>query len=89
MEISYDGKWPNLCSGKLIVFINNIKYIFSDHCLTSCGECYFINNYEDTVVTEGEWVINKYPEDFLEEFKEKLLIIINEKIPPGCCGGCL
>ena len=29
------------------------------------------------------------PKDFPEEYKEKLLEVINEELPWSCCGGCI
>lgn len=89
IKIEYDGKYPCLCMGKLIVFINDVKYEFPNYCLKSGGECYFLNNYEDEVVTDGEWIIDNWPDNFPKEYKEKTLEKINNTIPYGCCGGCL
>lgn len=89
IEINYDGKWPNLCSGKLVVTIDNIIYEFPDFCLYSGGRAYFSNGYRDEHIEKGQWSIDRWPKGFPEELKEEVLSAINGKISWGCCGGCL
>lgn len=88
IKIKYDGEFPNLCSGKLEVWIDNKYYLFPDSCLISGGNVYFDSDWNDEV-TEGEWSISEYPEDFPEGKKDELLEVINSEIPWGCCGGCI
>jgi len=89
IKIQYNGKWPCLCCGQLVVFIDDVEYKFTSCCLRSGGECYFINDYADEVVAIGEWTIGEWPDNFPEEYKEETLEKINNVIPQGCCGGCL
>ena len=35
IKIDYNGKYPNLCSGKLIATIDDVKYSFPDYCMVS------------------------------------------------------
>ena len=35
IKIDYDGEYPNLCSGHLTVYIDDVKYNFPDYCLSS------------------------------------------------------
>ena len=86
--ISYDGKWPNLCSGQLIVRIDKEKYVFPRHCLSSGGSASFDENWSEHVAS-GPWSVREWPENFPEEYKEEVLQKINDKIDWGCCGGCL
>lgn len=91
IEIQYDGKYPNLCSGHLVVTIDGVVWDFGKYCLSTGGCAYFKvskTGWED-VVEEGEWDITDYPEGFPEELKEAVLKKVNEEIPWGCCGGCL
>lgn len=89
IRIEYDGKYPNLCSGKLVVYIGKEKWEFPKYCLLSGG-----NVYQDDdgyyVTEEGEWYINKWPKEFLDDDGLKMLVmdVINDEIPLGCCGGC-
>lgn len=88
IKIKYDGSYPNLCSGNLIVYIGEQEYKFPEHCLESGGSVTFDENWSEEI-TEGAWTITEYPQNFPEEYKEKLLEIINDEIEWGCCGGCV
>ena len=90
IKIKYDGAYPNLCSGHLEVWINDIYYDFGKYCLIS-GGCIMRDEDWDMWAEEGPWKIDKdsYPKDFPEEYKERLLEVINEELPWGCCGGCI
>lgn len=37
IRIEYDGRWPNLCSGHLIIWIDDVKWDFGSHSLSSGG----------------------------------------------------
>lgn len=87
IEIKYDGKYPCLCMGHLLVIVDGIEYDFGDYCLASGGSVSFDENWNEDV-TVGEWTV-EFPEDFPEELKEEVLECINEEIPHGCCGGCI
>ena len=86
--VEYNGAYPNLCSGKLIVTIDRQRYVFPDYCLVSGGSVWFDENWDEHVET-GEWSIDKWPENFPEELKGAVVEAINENIPHGCCGGCV
>ena len=90
IKIKYDGAYPNLCSGHLEVWINDIYYDFGKYCLIS-GGCIMRDEDWDMWAEKGPWEIDKdsYPKDFPEEYKEKLLEVINEELQWGCCGGCI
>lgn len=87
--VSYDGRYPTLCMGKLVVKVDGKEVVFPDYCLASKGNCYFTDNYENEVITEGDWDVIDYPPDFPEELKNKLIEMVNNEVPHGCCGGCL
>jgi len=89
IKISYDGKYPNLCSGHLIVTIDDIKWDFGNYCLSSGGSTYFTDNYSEEHVTHGDWSIHTWPDNFPDDLKEDTLKVINDNIRQGCCGGCL
>jgi len=90
ITIKYDGKWPCLCNGHLIVDIDGKRYDFGEGALCSGGSCRFDEDW-NSEIEHGPWTIDEdyYPKDFPEEFKEELLEKINEEIDWGCCGGCL
>ena len=41
MEIKYNGTYPNLCSGNLLVIINGKEWEFPNYCLRSGGSVGF------------------------------------------------
>lgn len=87
IKIQYDGEYPSLCMGHLIVWINGKKWDFGNYVLESGGHL----TYEDGGVVKEEWSIpdNCWPEGFPEKYKKQVLSKINQEIPHGCCGGCL
>ena len=88
VTIEYDGAYPNLCAGKLIVFIDDIRWEFPDYCLISGGSVSFDSDW-NAEVYHGEWEIETWPKDFPEDLKPLVLEKVNEEIPQGCCGGCI
>ena len=91
--ISYDGKFPNLCSGILVFSINDVEYKVS-YALTSGGCTYFTNDYQDEHIESGEWSIDFDNKDFkdiplTEDDKIVLTKLVNDNVDYGCCGGCL
>ena len=86
--ISYDGEYPNLCSGKLIMELDGKNIIFPSYCLSSGGSVTFDDCWNE-VVTSGDWTITGFPKDFPEELKKYAEQLVNENITQGCCGGCV
>ena len=88
IEIKYDGKYPNLCSGNLIVVVDGEKWKFPSYCLSSGGYVSFDDDWNEEV-GEGKWSVSDWPQNFPENIKNDVLEAINEHIPHGCCGGCV
>jgi hypothetical protein len=86
--VSYDGKYPNLCSGELVLAVDGENIKFPKYCLSSGGSVSFTNEW-DEVVTQGEWSICSWPDNFPENLKEHATELINDNISCGCCGGCV
>lgn len=84
--VSYSGKYPNLCSGDLIVKING-EEVNLGICLRSGGVCGFTAEWED-YVTHGDWKIDELPEAY-EKYRKEIEKVANDNVPHGCCGGCL
>ena len=84
--VSYDGEYPNLCSGQLVLKINGQVRVLPRYCLSSGGSVWFDNDWDEHVET-GSWSID-LPED-LEPLRKEIEECINENIPYGCCGGCV
>jgi hypothetical protein len=86
--ISYNGSYPNLCSGELILSLDGIDIIFPDYCLQSGGSVSFDEDWNESVWC-GEWSITNWPENFPEELKLEAISLVNDNIRQGCCGGCV
>lgn len=85
--ISYDGKYPNLCDGQLILKIGRKKIVFPNYCLSSGGSAGV--SRDEGYCSSGLWTISKFPKDFPTELRQEAEKIINENIKHGCCGGCI
>lgn len=94
--ISYDGEYPNLCSGKLTYSVNDVLFE-KEYVLSSGGECYWDSENQEEIITQGKW---NFTHDFVKKEKESergltkveqknLLSQINKQISWGCCGGCM
>ena len=83
--VSYNGEYPCLCMGTLVLKINGKEY--SDFSLCSGGGCGFRNDYSDEWISHGPWEVT-VPEE-LKYLKDKINKVVNENVPFGCCGGCL
>lgn len=84
--VSYDGRYPNLCSGKLVLKINGEIREMPDYCLRSGGSVWFDKQWDEHVET-GRWTVT-VPDD-LEEYAAEIENCVNSNIPYGCCGGCV
>lgn len=83
--ISYDGKYPNLCSGTLVLEIDGKEHSF-EYALISGGGVYFDSDWNENV-TRGEWCVN-LPDEF-KHLKNIVEELVNDNVEYGCCGGCV
>ena len=83
--ISYDGKYPCLCVGTLVLEIEG-KRVELENVLSSGGSCFIDNDYNE-IVEEGSWSVN-VPEEY-QKHKEEITNLVNKNVLLGCCGGCL
>lgn len=90
IKIKYDGKWPNLCRGHLIVCIDGVEWDFGRYSLKSGGEIQRDEEW-NMWATEGPWEIWDWPEGFPDDdlLKEVVIMEINSEISHGCCEGCI
>jgi len=86
--IEYDGAYPNLCSGKLIATIDGKRWEFPDYCMSPGGSVSFDEDW-NAEVTQGEWSISDWPNDFPESLKSELVDAVNANVTWGNCGGCV
>jgi len=74
--VCYDGRYPNLCSGQLIVAANGKVFTFTKYSLRSGGNVLFDENWSE-IVDEGKWSVGEWPEDYPENLKEDTVSAIN------------
>lgn len=96
--ISYDGKYPNLCRGKLTLEIDGEKVTFSPPVFFKPNNSMYRSfwssggglnpNYEGTY--QGEWVIDikEIPEQY-RKYAYEIDRVFNKNVEYGCCGGCI
>lgn len=86
--ISYDGEYPNLCFGTLILNLDGKDIEFPTDCLDSGGSVWFDKDWSDHVES-GPWSISDWPKDWPDSAKDLAEHCVNENVPQGCCGGCI
>jgi hypothetical protein len=84
--VSYDGRYPNLCAGELVVRVYGATWTI--HRLSSGGSVTFDKEWNENV-SDGDWSIEEWPDGFPEEAKKDVVDLVNEKVTHGCCGGCV
>lgn len=84
--ISYDGKFPSLCCGTLILEIDGEKVKFPKFCMQSGGYAGCDENSEE-YIEYGEWSV-KVPKEY-EQYKQEIEAVVNKNVEKGCCGGCI
>lgn len=88
--ISYDGAYPDLCSGKLIISINGIRHFISDGLNSSKEVSLSVipDYYADIHKEKGKWWSVDVPKE-LEQYKKEIEKVVNDNVQQGCCGGCI
>jgi hypothetical protein len=89
IKVDYDGEYPTLCSGKLIVNIDGKQWDFPEDCMVSGGSVYMDGDDYNTQVEDGPWKIGEWPDGFPENLKPDVLDVVNDTVEWGCCGGCI
>lgn len=84
--VSYNGAYPNLCSGKLILNIDGNDIEFPDFCMHSGGTVWFDKNWNEHV-EYGDWRVD-VPEEYTH-LADEIEKCVNDNVPCGCCGGCI
>ena len=103
--VSYDGDYPNLCTGKLTVKIGGKVREFGLHekypKFWRSGGSWGINDDGSEWVEPGDWRFDWSSYERLcgncgyDTFtltkgeRWKLEELFQEKVPKGCCGGCI
>lgn len=98
--VDYNGRYPNLCGGILILRIDGEIYSFGgyypfedpshefDSFWTSGGSVWFSSEWDEHVES-GPWVLSGELPEFLKGHEKELIDIMNDNVPHGCCGGCV
>ena len=91
--ISYDGKYPNLCSGRLVLEIDGEIARFSyetrkdyEPFWRSGGSCTRRNNYR-RIRDAWEIEYDNLPDKF-KKYANEIDAVFNQNVEYGCCGGC-
>ena len=87
--VSYDGAWPNLCSGTLIIKVDGKTYSFKYAMISGGHICGGPHTDWDMWSEQGPWELNLEEHPELEQYKEEITRVVNENVPQGCCGGCI
>ena len=87
--VSYDGKWPCLCSGTLIIKVDGKTYSFKHAMISGGGIFGGPSTNWDMWAEEGDWKIDLEEHPELEQYKEENEKVVNENVEHGCCGGCI
>lgn len=97
--VSYNGEFPNLCSGLLVVKIDGKEVKFGG---TACTDEYKYNYKKfwrsggsvksddnwNMWTEQGEWELGRIEDEF-KDVAEELIRVFNENVEHGCCGGCI
>lgn len=94
--ISYNGKYPCLCTGVLTLEIDGVQYKFGNedeadfNSFWITGGSIAHDSHWNWDVRHGEWKIDveRLPEQF-RELASEIDAVFNENVPYGCCGGCI
>lgn len=91
--VSYDGKYPNYCSGNLIIKVNGVEYsirrlIFPNRPAQFDEDYNLIGDNSLHWGTEFEFFRCDKPIVFTEEEQEYIYRLVNDCIPCRHCGGC-
>ena len=93
--ISYTGKYPDRCNGVLTLLIDGAEHTFcpltkgAEHgkIWSSGGNC--------RTCEKGAWTHDWFDAEcddldyhFGEGFSDRLIEVMNDNVPYGCCGGC-
>ena len=82
--VSYDGAYPNLCSGTLVLEVDGVVRS-AQYVLVSTG-CI---NWRDDTVVKGDWVLSADAPQWMRDREKEILAVVNANVRKGCCGGCI
>lgn len=85
IEVFYDGKYPNACSGTLRITVNDVEIYCKRNVCYSTGRVTFDDRWSEHV-SSGKLC---WSED--ENFSKKIREAVADKLEEVgvCCGGCV
>lgn len=86
IKVSYDGEYPNTCSGTLKIVVDGEEVYNKKYCCTSNGNCYFTNDFAEGHVENGNLIWND-----ADKFDVEIQTAVEDCLSGFyvCCGGCL
>lgn len=84
--VSYNGRYPNLCAGELVLRVDGEEVNFGKFCLESGGYVAFGDEWNEQV-EKGPWSVNVPPQ--YAQYADEITEVVNANVPWGCCGGCI
>lgn len=97
INVTYDGRYPNACSGVMKIYRNGeLVYRFDQHSFHSTGDVWFDKDWEEHV-EDGELVLSEEAAEKFEawlesqEDKDAIRNCVNTALSEVtvCCGGCV
>ena len=86
--LSYDGSYPSLCTGALFVLVDGEAKKVNGF-LFSGGKVCWTECFSKKHLEKGAWEVSFCGEFFTKEEQGRINKLVNDKVPLGCCGGCL
>lgn len=88
IEVTYDGEYPNLCSGTLTIRINGEEVYNKKRCCEPLGCEVYVDDNNLEHVNKGTLL---WKENEAKQFSEELQDTVKKKLQlfDCCCGGCI
>lgn len=93
--VAYSGRYPNLCSGILVLRIDGVEYKFHPYIMKPSAE-YHPSFWSSGGGHDADWCpyqapwcidVKMLPEE-IRQYAEEIDQLFNYHVPHGCCGGC-
>lgn len=84
--ISYDGCYPALCVGTLVIKVDGKIYELRN--ILGSGGWICIDDDVEYAHEEPWFFEHDLPAELMS-YEEEILRVVNENVPFGCCGGCI
>lgn len=85
IEVEYDGKYPNTCSGRLTIKVDGVIIYSEEYRCHSTGSVWFDKDWSEHVESgKLKWEDEK-------EFDRNIVRAVRKKLKQFdvCCGGCV